>query len=388
MTDKTKVVLKYILSAVLILITLVLVWMTNHEIPFMMDDLWYSTKLANDEPINNASDILQAQIWHYNNWGGRAMTHTLLQFILLCGEKIADILNTLMVLVTGILLTKISETVSGIKFKLSSKLIVIALMMGAIHGFSANWELSMYWQSGAANYLYITIFILLFLWCYIREISAAKPSEIKVLPGIYIWIVPLAVLSGWSNENMGPVSFLFSVAAIIYVYKKSHKIKIWMLEGAICSLAGSVFCILAPGNFVRSDTIESNNYGIIWQIYLHCYSVFNGLFIYLFLLVFSVILLYVVSYGILRIKPSFAEIFLLLAALLSWGAMIISPHYPDRASYGTMILLIVAGLANIQRITLEKPKAIWGMYAYGGMIWLRGMFFLADYLGVAWGWIK
>lgn len=387
-TDRKKNVFKYIGVALFLLVTLVMVWMTNHHIPFMMDDLWYSTKLSTDEPLKSFTDIFYAQMWHYNNWGGRTMAHSLLQMILMCGEKVADILNTCMVLLTAVILVQMSENISGIKRKLSDKIFVVALLMGVMHGVNADWKMSMYWQSGAANYLFITFFIILYLWCFVRELSATDIKSAKTLPGIYFWIIPLGIISGWSNENMGPVAFIFSVATLIYVYRKCQKVKVWMIEGAVCSLAGSVLCILAPGNFVRNAEIEANSYGILWQAYLHAYSDFNGLFRYLFLIAIAVVFLLIVSICILNEKPGIAEIFLIVAAILSWGAMIISPHYPDRASYGTMILLVLVGLTTVQRIVVKKPEALMGMYACGGLIWCRGMFFLAEYLGYCWGWIK
>lgn len=50
-------------------------------------------------------------------------------------------------------------------------------------GLNANWRMSMFWQAGAANYLYITVFILLFVWCYLREV----PDEGSFLPGFGKW---------------------------------------------------------------------------------------------------------------------------------------------------------------------------------------------------------
>lgn len=190
----------YLAFTFMLLASLVMVFVVNLNSSFMMDDLWYSTKLFSEEPISSVKDIIAAQFWHYNNWGGRTMAHTLLQFILLWGKRPAEILNTLAVLLSAVIIMGISETISGIKYELKNKIGIVALLIGTIHGLNANWRMSMYWESGAANYLYITIFILLFLWCYIRKIC--KESE-KNLPGTCIWIIPLALIAGWSNENMG-----------------------------------------------------------------------------------------------------------------------------------------------------------------------------------------
>ena len=75
-----------ILSGVLVLVTLGIVWLVNDGVPFMMDDIWYSEKLISNEasgiPITSFKDIIESQIWHYYNWGGRSITHGLLQILL------------------------------------------------------------------------------------------------------------------------------------------------------------------------------------------------------------------------------------------------------------------------------------------------------------------
>ncbi len=79
---------------------------------------------------------------------------------------------------------------------------------------------------------------------------------------------------------------------------------------------------------------------------------------------------------------------LLLGALLSWGAMILSPHYPDRAAFGTMILLICAILSMAGKIVDRQKENAWMYYGCAVLIWLRGMYFLVKYLGLCWGWIR
>ena len=37
-----------------------------------------------------------------------------------------------------------------------------------ILGLNANWKMSMFWEAGAANYLYMAGFLLAFLFCYLK----------------------------------------------------------------------------------------------------------------------------------------------------------------------------------------------------------------------------
>ena len=79
-----------VMAGILLGVSAVVMLITHHLVPFMMDDLWYSTMLSDETPITSFSDIVKSQIWHYNNWGGRSMTHGILQLTLLMGENVVD----------------------------------------------------------------------------------------------------------------------------------------------------------------------------------------------------------------------------------------------------------------------------------------------------------
>ena len=117
--------------------------------------------------------------------------------------------------------------------------------LGMLFGLNANWKMSMFWEAGAANYLYMTGFILAFLLCYLKY-------EEKNLWGITVWILPLGLIAGWSNENMGSTVWILSLVVMLLRRREQKKIPVWMYLGNISCLAGSILMIVAPGNFVRS----------------------------------------------------------------------------------------------------------------------------------------
>lgn len=106
----------------------------------MMDDLWYSTMLSSETPIASLGDIVQSQTWHYFNWGGRSMTHGILQLTLLAGETAADILNVAVTLLLSALVCLLAKD-----WKLFSFFAAVAMLVGL----NANWKMSMFWQAGA-----------------------------------------------------------------------------------------------------------------------------------------------------------------------------------------------------------------------------------------------
>lgn len=425
------------ITGILILVSVLVMYKTHRTVPFMMDDLWYSTMLSDDTPITSFSDIVKSQIWHYNNWGGRSMTHGILQLTLLMGEHGADLLN---VVVTLLLAAVICVTA---QYK---RLPAFWAAMAMLLGLNANWKMSMFWQAGAANYLYITVLLLAFAWCYLRELPDRKEKILKenmsvsgerensekkyaragreregskgkgactgdikgkdlhdgdiggeaetLMPmpkrmwGITLWIIPLGILAGWSNENMGPAVWLLSLAVILFAFREKRKVPLWMILGNISCLAGSLLVIIAPGNFVRSAQVESSEYGFLWKCFLRGYAESAALTEHLFPALLVLGFMLVLCKGVLKQELGRRNRLLLLCALLSWGAMALSPHYPDRATFGTMALLICVIVSLAKKILTVRKDLAWMLWGITALIWLRGMFFCGEYLAITWGWIK
>lgn len=374
MQKKHKERLLYSCTILFFIITVFIVFLGNDSVAFMMDDNWYSTRLYDEEVLKGFGDVISAQIWHFFNWGGRSIAHGILQLTLLTGDLGANILNVLFNVLLSAVICKAAK-VKGIVY--------YAMVCGMLYGLNANWMQTMCWQSGAANYLYMTTFILFFLWLYVRELEDAE----KDLPGVWLWILPLGLMAGWSNENMGPTVWVLSAGIIVYLWIKERKWKWWMLTGNITCLVGSALVVLAPGNFVRAEETVTEK-GLLWQVFLRCYSECDALLEYLapalIVLAFTVCL----GVGACGIKLTKANIIYLLGALLSWGAMILSPHYPDRATFGTMVFMIGVSVSIAGEVIRNRPNLKPWLGMVGGVIWLRGMFLLMEYTCIIWGWIK
>ncbi len=390
----------WITTGILILISAAVMYVTHRAVPFMMDDLWYSTMLSDETPITSFADIITSQIWHYNNWGGRSMTHGILQITLLLGEHAADILNVVMTLLLSFVICVMAR---------NRTLPAFWAAMAMLLGLNANFKMSMFWQAGAANYLYITVFILIFAWCYLRELpesgvlvpgkrtpeperkplgkDEAVPAP-KHLWGITLWIIPLGILAGWSNENMGPAVWLLSLAVILLSVKEKRRLFPWMVLGNISCLAGSILVVAAPGNFVRSGQVDSNDYGFLWKCFLRGYAESAAIEVHLFPTLLVLGFMALICKGILRQPLGRRNVLLLLSALLSWGAMILSPHYPDRATFGTMALLICVIISLAKKIVSMRKDLSWMLWGITLLIWLRGMYYCGEFLGITWGWIK
>lgn len=331
----------------------------NVSVPFMMDDIWYSTNLATGNTLSGFGDVIESQVWHYLNWGGRSITHAFLQLSLMCGERGADVINTLMTLVLAIEMSYLAKIVSGKKSTqdgefVFDKVCLPALMFGLLLVCCPNLKMSMLWQAGCANYVYSSVWILAFYIVYLRALDPGA----KDLPLSGIFMIPLGLITGWSTENMGPSAFLTAAAITFMMYKKGSakgKRLVMMTEGVVFSFVGSVICILAPGNFIRkNDSAED----LALTIPDRLIQMIKGLGDYLF----PALLILAVSYILYRRfsdnKIPKGILFLLAGAALSYAAMIASPHYPDRAAFGTCVLTEICAASFILGIELPVKKTI------------------------------
>lgn len=348
-----------------IIILAVIEFIVHRSVPFMMDDLWYATNLVTGESLHGFFDIVESQVWHFFNWGGRCVTHGLLQLILMCPEWIADLLNIGMTM----LLAAVICIIAGQK-----KLVWYLMAFAMLVSLNANWKMSMFWQAGTVNYVYSSVWILMFLEVYLRQV---EEPESRVLPFINIWIVPLGLIAGWSNENMGPVCFIISTASIVYLAGKcGQRIQLWQIEGAVTSLIGSILVIAAPGNFVRKAAISQEGiFTALWNRFMSMLTAGADFLFPSFVLVVISLILYLVCVGE-NLRAS--QWMLLAVIILSFGAMVLSPHYPDRATFGTMvfcIILIISVFADmLKKKGFLKPYVI----ALAAFSWIFAVYTLVE----------
>lgn len=342
-------------------------WISQRNVPFMMDDLWYSTNLATEKPLENLGDVVESQVWHFLNWGGRCMTHGILQVVLMQGELAADLINTAVVFLLGWLICVTAN---------QKKPFWLLLALSLIVALNANMKMSMLWQAGTVNYVYSSAWILLFLWPYFRHM---ENPETEGLPMAVLWMLPLGLMTGWSNENMGPACLVVIIGEMVYLAKKKLPIPAWMISGAVTCLAGSILVVAAPGNFVRSAVIEKKAFGPM--LYDRIYSMLRAGVDFLFpaaVLLAAVLLIWMAGFG-KRLRP--VQWMLLALAVLSYGAMVLSPHYPDRATFGTMVICIVLVLSllkDILRLREDLKRYVFGMTV---SYWCYAMYMMIGGLG-------
>ena len=172
---------KVLINTILIVLLFLVMYCTFLTRSYYEDDFFYSLKWMSKEPLGSFSDIVEFQIQHYFNWGGRTVAHFALQVLLLLGKPISSFVLTSLYFVLAYLV--------DISYYL--------LILGLLYYLNPFFNETILWVTGACNYLLTTTIILTVMFPFVKYV---RNEDTGILPAL---AVMLSLLSGWTNENMG-----------------------------------------------------------------------------------------------------------------------------------------------------------------------------------------
>lgn len=279
-------------------------------------------------------DIFDYQVWHYFNWGGRTVAHTLAQILLVFPKAVFNILNsfTYTALIYLIYLHGCFNKDNKDNKDNSYMLLLIHFILWFIIPVFGQ---SFIWLVGSCNYLWTTVIILYFLWLYRRNTLSEKWYNL-----LFMFI--LGLLAGWTNENTSAGLIVILVFSLIInkVETKKFELSKTRLFGIIGTLAGFIIMICAPGNYIRSAEFKDDTF-IIIKIIKRTLDITNNLEnIILPLLIVIIILISLKIYHKKKIeKETYTFI---LGGFAAIYAMVLSPTFPERAWTGAIIFFVIA----------------------------------------------
>ena len=279
-------------------------------------------------------DIFDYQVWHYFNWGGRTVAHTLAQILLVFPKAVFNILNSFIytALIYLIYLHGCFNKDNKDNKDNSYMLLLIHLILWFIIPVFGQ---SFIWLVGSCNYLWTTVIILYFLWLYRRNTLSEKWYNL-----LFMFI--LGLLAGWTNENTSAGLIVILVFSLIINKVETRKFELskTRLFGIIGTLAGFIIMICAPGNYIRSAEFKDDTF-IIIKIIKRTLDITNNLEnIILPLLIVIIILISLKIYHKKKIEKE-AYTFI-LGGFAAIYAMVLSPTFPERAWTGAIIFFVIA----------------------------------------------
>lgn len=297
--------------------------------------------------VSGFGDILESQWLHYFTGNGRAPAHFFAQFFIWQGNFSFDLANSAVFIILILEIYWIS-----CKGKVSLKELKPGALWGifiSLWAFTPGFNTVFLWICGACNYLWMTVFLLLFLIPYVRKYynfhktvgKESYYSNMMFVAGLF---------AGWSNEN-SVCWIILVIAAFLYSYRNCRGNETWMYVGLGGLVTGYVLMLFAPGNmahlYARSD--------VNW---LHLQAVKKNLYILAVVFMFQFVLWYFNLKSLYVLKKEefkrqirhyrkdmlLAQIQCVIAFGMS-AIMVLLPSFSPRNGFpGTVQLIIAAGI--------------------------------------------
>lgn len=303
----------------------ILVAYITYLTPMQSDDFSYHTMGVN----------LQDHIDHYNSWSGRFLADYISPLILLTPYKIVQsIIITIaaigMIFVISILPSRIFSQPYSIH-----SFIVLFLIYWLSNPTLGQ---TIFWVVGAANYLFTNFIIVLYLWCFIEYIKSHYSTS------IYIFLLVLSALVGFTSENTTWIVLLFSLTSTIYLMTKKQDKKI--ILSFILVTISFYFMIFSPGNMNRANSdafVDFYTISFLERVLnFIIYRAPTALVRMLPIILPMLILFWIAKKNQLSQKSSFIFYTLCFISLLSLGSMVMSPTLTYRSLSGPILFLLLA----------------------------------------------
>ncbi|WP_195955504.1 DUF3329 domain-containing protein [Clostridium saudiense] len=357
--------MNYKTRRVMFLITLIMIgtlfYLLNYYTSLYADDYSYSFSFMNGNKINSIKDIILSQKEHYLNMNGRSIVHIIAQFFLYYEKSFFNFFNTIFFIITIVIIYFHSY---GSLKNINLKWIVSIFFMLWI--ITPNFGQSYLWITGASNYLYGILIILIYLIPFRIANNSIKSKNKGLVINILLsaLYLLLGIIAGWTNENTG-VALICIIILYLISYKISKKrIKSWMIWGLIGNIIGFLLMILAPGQSKRLE--NAGGIGGISIIIKRSIFITIDFMKYMtpLIIILSILLIYYYFNNknkmsiINMIEDLKIGIIFFIATLASIYSMIMSPSFPERAWSGPVILFIIS-LGNIfYKIEFDKKFKI------------------------------
>lgn len=320
-----------------LLISISTILYLNHKIPLIGDDFVYSFIYLSTDRVTSLSDILISQQIHYQVWGGRSIVHFIDQALLLINNPLTiDILNS--IAFVGLILCMQLHITGRLKFSIKLYTLLYTLMWLTQPAFAET----TLWITGSANYLWGTLIILTYILPYRLYKNKQVPTIKSILSAILMFLIGIA--AGWTNENTA-AAMIVIIALFLYYYKRNNWIiKPWTYCGLIGATIGYIAMIIAPGNLARAEGTSNSLFMAVYRLLTHTQTFVD----YLGVVNLGTIILYILYNRFAKKKKRttlhLAFIYL-IGVFISIYIMVMSPSFPARAWFGTIVLnIIVLGI--------------------------------------------
>ncbi len=328
-------------------------FLLNHNTPLLADDYVMSFNYVTGEKLNSLSNIFAFLFDLYYLWSGRIFIHFLIHWMTIIDKNIFDVINAFFYVYLLFLVYRLSNhNLSNFK-----AIPVLSFIIFLIWFFSPVFGSTILWRAGSPNYLWNTCFILTAMHLLTDEATGRRLISDSFFSITMMFI--LGFIAGMAQENTSGAMLLYMISIYLVFRILNYHWKYWMT--ALLGGAWTGFClmVLAPGNLIRSNNFPE--LGFVSRLSMVLYRI-NLDFIPLFGLILLLTILVTYRWHLKRFDFSRIPLITILFVFCSLSAclvMILTNWYPQRASFGAVVFLIVGAAAIFSRTLEFYPRLIW-----------------------------
>ncbi len=343
--------------------------------PNMSDDIVYGDQAAKAQ---NFFDLFAQEYEHYMTHIGRSVAHILLRIFLFIGNK--SVFNVVAAAVLVGISLLIYTNVSCKKQYDVRVYLGIVILMWLFDPCISN---SVFWETGACNYMFTGAIMLSFLTVFRRAFEREDRGSARFAVLMFLF----GIVAGWCNENTsgGIILFVLILIFIRWYREKSLKnVSPWMLTALVGNLVGFVIMIMSPGNFSRAEASDEEHTGILALAARFLKITLNIKSGYLILVFVFVVLAIAIAYKSgafdeFRKKTFWMMIFGLLF-LATCYALIAVPSSELRTYYGAGLFLTMAVAEGFGIVVSDNRQEALVQIAATSVVVLYSIFLILTYV--------
>jgi len=346
-----KVIFNTLFAGICLVIFLIMLWCNMHT-PLLCDDFRYLFTFSTDGPIKRVdsfAEIFPSMAAHRIQMNGRVFPHFIVQLSLILPLQLFDITNSVIFLVSILLIYKCTSMLVPEK-QYAYKLLLLCSVFAAIWIFQPNFGQVNLWQDGALNYLWGAALSLGFIYLFLGYLlNGKRPSSIAGIIGCTV----LSLANGAWSENAAGALIIFAailIAYMIVIKKQNIHWSFWLYIAAL--VVGFAYMVSAPAEFTAKVSEEISLLEPIWRlprIFFFCKSFWP-------LWIAAVVMLTVAAVTDIEQDLVFVCAVLVLCAVAACVCLTLGTYVAGRSFFFTVVSLVLV-CALLSAALLRRCKA-------------------------------
>lgn len=333
-------------------------FLLNYYTPYYADDYNYMYSFATGERILHIKEIFPSMAAHYEMMNGRIILHFLAQLFLMVSPIVFDVFNTCGFLA---LILLIGFHVYGSWNKISGGFLAITFFL--LWSCAPEFGQSFLWTTGASNYLWGILIVLMFLVPYRYAYDREEKGNAIIMAVKAVFMFGFGILAGWTNENTGIAMIAMIALFLVKDWISERKIVMWKVTGFLGSIIGMLLLLTSPAQQNRLNAVGGA--AGLKEILVRAVHISMDIWSYFALLIVIAILLYCIGERLNRLFFIYA-----CGVLISLYSMVAVPVFVGRVWSGPLVLsCILVGMLyhNADEKILMKNKTVHCLLAAMGL---------------------